>query len=304
MSIDSDWEVLFYSWAEPPSATEQDRCDNAILAVRNAVSKREPLKDFTQVFPQGSYRNRVNVKRDSDVDIGVIFTGSYFFDLIGGRTEEPEDGPATYTFSVFKDDLEAALRSHFKTGVTRGNKAFNLRENSYHVDADVVPLFHLKEYGPYGETRRGVSLLSDHGGGRIDNYPERLANDWPNIPLHYENGISKNTATSRRYKSVVRIVKKLRSMMEAEGIMVAKPIPGYLIECLVFNVPDTYFNYPSWLETVRKIVGYLWSGTKPDGDCSDWREVDRIKYLFSVAQPWTKAQAYAFVDAAWSRIGL
>jgi len=304
MSADSDWEELFSTWVKPPLDTEEKRIENAISAVKNAVLKSEHLSYVSQVFVQGSYRNRVNVRQDSDVDVGVIYKGSYFYSLTGGRTEDVADGEATYTYSEFKADLFATLKSHFKSGVVRGNKSITVRENSYHVDADIVPLFHLKEYGPYGENRRGVSLLPDDGGRRIDNYPERLADDWPNIPLHYENGVSKNTATSRRYKRIVRIIKKLRNFMEENGVSEAKPIPGYLIECLVYNVPNSYFNGASWLEITRSIFGFLWAGTKHDGDSSDWMEVDNVKFLFHTTQPWTKQQAYAFVDKAWSWVGV
>lgn len=301
---DREWEDLFGSWGQPPSETEQTRCDNAVSAVRNAVKKSVPLQYLTNVFVQGSYRNRVNVKQDSDVDIGVIYTGSYFYSLVAGRSQEPSDGDATYTFAHFKNDLEAALRSHFRSGVKRGNKAFRLRENSYHVDADVVPLFHLKEFGPSGEIRRGVSLLPDDGGRRIDNYPERLGDDWPHLPLHYEYGVEKNNNTSRRFKSVVRIVKKLRNMMEDEGSDSAKSIPGYLIECLVYNTPNPYFNGNGWLSIVRGIFTYIWSATKASGDCSNWTEVDNIKFLFHSSQPWNKAQANAFVSEAWDKVGV
>ncbi|MBL4702125.1 MAG: nucleotidyltransferase [Phycisphaeraceae bacterium] len=300
---DSEWENQFRSWAEPPSKTEQTRCDNAISAVRNAVSNSEPLKYTTKVFVQGSYRNRVNVKKDSDVDIGVLYTGSYFLDLLAGG-QDPLSGAASYDYASFKNDLETALRSHFKMGVERGNKAIKLRENTYHVDADVAPLFHLKKFGTYGEFLRGVSLVPDDGSRRIDNYPERLADDWPNVPLHYENGVEKNSATSRRYKSATRIVKKLCNTMADEGNNAAKVIPGYLIECLIYNAPNSYFGANSWLELVRSIFCYIWVETKLEGDCSKWTEVDRIKFLFHSSQPWTKEQAHAFVDTAWDRIGV
>lgn len=58
--------------------------------------------------------------------------------------------------------------------------------------------------------RAGVALIPDRG-DRIENFPERLVNHWPDIPLHYENGVRKNDRTTRRFKGVVRIVKKLRN---------------------------------------------------------------------------------------------
>ena len=64
-----DWETTFVQWAQRPGKTEQDRCDNAIGAIRNAIAASPQLRHRTTlVFPQGSYRNRVNVSQDSDVD--------------------------------------------------------------------------------------------------------------------------------------------------------------------------------------------------------------------------------------------
>ena len=56
------------------------------------------------------------------------------------------------------------------------------------------------------------------------------------------NGFAKNSATRRNFKSVVRILKRLRNEMEDDGIVTAQPIPSYLIECLTWNVPDDKFS--------------------------------------------------------------
>ncbi len=67
------WEDAFSTWAQPPSKTEQDRCENAETAVKNAISASTRLKyKNIKVFAQGSYRNNTNVKRESDVDIGIL----------------------------------------------------------------------------------------------------------------------------------------------------------------------------------------------------------------------------------------
>lgn len=308
MASDIDWESHFSEWAKPPPATEQTRCDNAVSAVRNAVERSPALKTrSTKVFAQGSYRNRVNVRQDSDVDVGVLCDESYFFNLPRGKTEAQvgmTDGPATYTYSAFKDNLESALVSHFdRAAVTRGNKALKVRATSYHVEADVVPAFEYRRYSESGFYVAGVALLPDKG-ARIENFPERLRSSWPNIPLHYENGVSKNDATARRFKSVVRIVKKLRNLMDEAGNAAAKPIPSYLIECLVWNVPNDRFTGTAWLPTVRSAISAIWSATKDDASCDKWCEVDDIKYLFRPSQPWTRQQVHNFVDKAWDVIGV
>ena len=72
------------------------------------------------------------------------------------------------------------------------------------------------EYRHYSENRNylcGVALSPDNG-EMIYNYPERILDSWPHIPLHYENGVSKNKTTHRSYKGVVRILKKIRNEMD------------------------------------------------------------------------------------------
>ena len=301
-----DWESTFSSWARPPSETEEQRSENAITAIRKAVQGSSKLNQRRiKVFTQGSYRNRVNVRQDSDVDVGVMLYDVFFDEYPAGKTRADfgiSDGG--YPFLQFKNEIDAALADHFgRAAVTRGNKAFNIRDNSYYVEADVVPLFEFRQYWESGNYRAGVALMTDQG-QRIENYPERLVEYWPSTPLHYENGNSKNTDTSRRYRGLVRILKNLRSEMEDTGSSSAKSIPGYLIECLCWNVPNAAFTGPTWDSRVQAALMHLWSNTKDDASCKSWCEVDAIKVLFHVSQPWTRAAANAFILDAWSNVGI
>ena len=73
--------------------------------------------------------------------------------------------------------------------VHRGNKAIDVRENSYDVEADVAPFFERRRYVDQTRYHSGVVLYPDNGGTIIN---------WPG--QHYDNGVKKNQATSRRYK--------------------------------------------------------------------------------------------------------
>ena len=211
---------------------------------------------------------------------------------------------AAYPYAQFKNELEDALVDRFgRPAVKRGNKAFNIKENTYHVEADVVPLLEFRHYWESGDYRAGVALVSDHG-RRIENYPQRLLERWPLTALHYENGNSKNTATSRRYRGLVRILKNIRNEMEDTGSSSAKAIPGYLLECMCWNVPDAAFTGSTWDARVQLVLAYLWSNTKDDTTCNSWCEVDNIKFLFHASQPWTRAAAHAFIGEAWIYVGV
>ena len=78
-----DWESVFTTWSQGPSATEQQRAENAERQIRQAISSSEKLKYRNiSVITQGSYRNRVNVRKDSDVDVGVICFDTFFPNIL------------------------------------------------------------------------------------------------------------------------------------------------------------------------------------------------------------------------------
>ncbi len=149
----SDWESTFNLWASPPDKSEQERCENAEKTIRNAINASSKLKTRnTKVFSHGSYRNNTNVRKESDVDIGILCYDTFLMDLPEGYTRESFGiSPGVYQYTQFKNEVEEALIAYLGTkSVTRGNKAFNIRENSYHVEADVAPFFEHRRYEKSG----------------------------------------------------------------------------------------------------------------------------------------------------------
>src|SRR5438067_1166244 len=111
------WEATFSSWGASPAPTDQTKADNAERAVRKAIDESTKLNSKPiEVFVQGSYANRTNVREDSDVDVCVLYTGAFFPDFAlseGLTTEALGYGDGTYPYSEFKDDVETALVSYF-----------------------------------------------------------------------------------------------------------------------------------------------------------------------------------------------
>ena len=291
------WEEKFRDWAKPPGKTEQDRMDNAERAIKNAIRASDDLKSRDiRVFAQGSYRNNTNVRQDSDVDIAVVCQDVFLPDYPLEMTQEDFfHSDSNYHYSTFKDEIGTALVDYFGlTAVTRGNKAFNLHETSYHVDADIAPFFEHRRYQPNGEYLAGVEL-------RPDNYTPLKVINWPD--QHYGNGVTKNQSTGRRFKAVVRILKSLANEMAEAGIQIAHKIPGFLIECLVWNVPNKHFNYSSYKQDVQACLAHLFNNTQSDDQCSEWGEVSELKYLFRPVQKWTRTDTNLFLGSAWNYIG-
>ncbi|MFQ2887952.1 nucleotidyltransferase [Aeromonas caviae] len=294
-----DWESVFERWSQGPSATEQERAENAELQIKQAIQASDKLKNRNIiVFTQGSYRNRVNVRQDSDVDVGVLCFDTYF-------PEYPDDNvkmelsksfaPATYEYAQFKSELEEALIARFgRTAVTRGSKAFDIKANTHRVESDVAAFFEHRRYITSTRYHSGVEMIpDDYDPPRVKNWPEQ----------HYQNGVFKNNATSRRYKRVVRVLKKLSNEMASNGIQSAKDAPSFLIECLVFNASSPCFEYLSFKPMVRHVLADIFNNTLSYEKCSEWGEVSELKYLFRRSQPWTRESAHQFISDAWDYIG-
>ena len=251
-----------------------------------------------EVFAQGSYANRTDVRKASDVDVCVLCTDTQFSDLPKGATRNDVGLVASsYTYSQFKADVHQSPIDYFGSyAVTRGNKAFDVHENTYRVDADVVPCFrHVRYYddgsGGFG-SHKGTELRPDSG-GKIINWPTQ----------NYNNGVWKNGETGRRFKAMVRILKRLRLEMAAEGVEAAKPPWSYLFECLVWQVPNENFGCFTLKADLQNVIAHLWNETRFDWQCDQWGEINELKYLFRPSQPWTRQQVHDFLQAAWDYVG-
>ena len=292
-----EWEQIFSAWSVGPSVTEKERCERTEAAIRNAIDQdpRLSMRNI-RVFTQGSYRNRTNVRQDSDIDVCVLCKDTFIYDLTFAEGMTPAGAgisAASYDYAVFKNEVGQALNNYFgASAVRRGNKAFDIHANTYRVDADVVPCFEHRRYNSLGGYDSGTELQPDNGGS-ITNWPDQ----------QYANGVQKHLDTKTRFKKIVRILKSLRYQMEDEGIAEAKNVPSYLIECLIWNVPNDLFVGVSFCGDLRSALYHLWYNTQTQERCNEWGEVNEMKYLFRLSQPWTRERAHNFLTAAWNYVG-
>jgi hypothetical protein len=292
-------EDTLSSWAKGPGQTESDKCDNAVRAIRKAIDASTELAklDIT-VFPQGSYRARTNVRQNSDVDVCVRCNSTIFPQYPTGTNQATFGlGDSALTFVQYKNLVYTALVSYFgRDGVTWGNKAFDIHQNTYRIDADVVPTFVHRRYIALGNGQytyySGVEFAPDSG-PRIINWPDQT----------YENGVKRNNETSRRYKRLIRVMKRLRDQMKEKGVQSAQAFPSFLVECLVWNASVSVFDHVLYTDMLRAVIVDLWSRTDTDSNCATWVEVNELKYLFRASQPWTREQARQFLGDAWNFVG-
>jgi hypothetical protein len=244
---------------------------------------------------QGSYRYRTNVPGESDVDICALCKETFFFDLPQGTvaSQFSISTPAEYQYPQYKDELTDALISHFgSAAVTRGNKAFDVRENTYRLEADVVPCFEYRLYRVDGSYIEGVAFNTDSG-QFIVNWP--LQND--------VNGIKKNSLTGHQFKAAIRALKCMQYEMVENGLQDSQVLPSYLVQCLLWNVPNEDFNTGKMTGDIRNVLAYLYNNTRSDEQCREWGEVNDIKYLFNTSQGWARQQVNDWTELAWQYIG-
>jgi hypothetical protein len=253
-----------------------------------------------RVFPQGSYNANTNVRLDSDVDVCVLCTNAYYSDFTFSDLTRADltDPDSPLRPAPLRAAIQTALIDRFgSAGVTRGNKAFDVHANTYRLDADVVVAFQHRRFAP--SAQGGLSKWDDG----IQIFPDQGESiiNWPRQT--YENGVAKNDGTSRRYKATIRILKRVRNAMQEDGIADARDVGSFLIESLVWNVPDDSFATADYRSMIENVLVHTFSNTSVEELCSAWREVNELKYLFRPGQPWTRERANRFIGATWEYLG-
>jgi hypothetical protein len=285
-------EETLNNWRKPPSDTEGEKLSNAEKMVRDAIKGHFSLQNVdVNIFGQGSYANDTNVRLNSDIDINVQYQNAFHFDLPPNtnRYQFELNNPVPFSAKAFKDDVQNALINKFGRDITRKNKCIGIEGNTYRVGADVVPTWPYKRFSMNGTFVDGVCFVADTG-EKVVNFPVQ----------HIKNGKSKNLRTHRRFKRLTRIFKRLRASMIKDGQSVDPNITSFLLECLLWNVPDWIFNeYDTWTERLKYSIVYLWDKTMIEDDCKTWTEVSEMLYLFHGARKWSRPEVNLYLANLW-----
>ncbi|MDN0040763.1 nucleotidyltransferase [Bacillus aerophilus] len=290
--LKSSLEETFQSWSKPSSDSETNKCDNAQRMIKDAIKNSDVLNKYNiEIIPKGSYYNNTNVRLNSDVDIAVMLKDVFFASYPNGKSQNDFGNISSdYKFEEYRTDVEQAMIEKFgDANIEFGNKSIKVHSNSYRVDADVVPCFEHRRYSENGHYVSGTQFISKLTRENVTNFPKQ----------HYTNGVNKNIDTSKRYKKVVRILKRLRYKMISDGYDFPN-ISSFLIESLVWNVPNKFFNNPSLTEDVKSAFDYLIEKTSNYDSCKDWGEVSDLLYLFNYKRKYNCNDVNKFLIDAYS----
>jgi len=184
-----------------------------------------------EIFGQGSRVNGTALEQGSDIDLILMLRAP---------------APAGYGWEGFRDDVLATLGRTYP--VRMGRRCLNVDEpgSLFGEMVDILVATEFRLPTATGVVEQGV-FFRDQDGRPIVNFPRQ----------HRRNGDAKDRRTGGRFKEVVRAAKRAKKLAERELLLAAGAAPSYLLECLLYNVPDEVYRTASTGEAYRGALRWL-----------------------------------------------
>ncbi len=269
--------------------------------VRAAIDAHPIFKGVNkQIYTKGSYPNNTNVRFASDVDVVVELRECSYYDYAPGVTPpaSPPGSPyeGIWTPALWRAEVNKALVNAFTSASvdTSGKIATAINEvPGSRPSADVVPSFLYYRYDDAYRMKKeqGSCVWPSDGGAKVVNWPEQ----------QLVKGRAKNTNTGQRYKNYVRALKNAEDTLAAAGTI--SDLPSYLMECLVFNVPNPTLQTGTLDAGFKETLRWLYLRLNGGSAYEDWVEPNYCKWLFKGAQKWTVDDAKTLVLKTWNYLG-
>lgn len=291
-------ETQLETWSHQGSTTQSAATYGTMRATLLDPAAPYAGRNFS-VFLQGSYGNDTNIFADSDVDVVIRLSSVYYADTANLSAEDlaryqADFSPAQYSWTEFRQEVIANLRTHYGGDVDSGDKAVFVAGRSGRRDIDVLPCAEFRRYARYGAA--GAASF-DEGlcfwlpdGTRIVNFPKQ----------HSSNCTAKHQRTSSRFKPAVRMLKNMRNSMVEEGRIERGLAPSYFLEGMLHNVPDHSFDSRGQ-RTMESAFAWLAGCDRGTLTCANG-----LYYLLHPSDPvtWRLERFEAFLAAAvekWDR---
>ncbi len=268
------------NYAKSLSESEKTQCENSLKVVENilisfgfSITNRKyesnddeldygfsvTKDDMTaKIFVQGSYGNGTCVRKESDVDIAMIFLSTFRGNYLKGKTyQDYVFIKSNFDILKFKQSLVNHINNNYKNYIANNhNKCIDFKGNdSSRKDIDIVSSLRYRDFsGDISCDKDNYvkgTLIICNDKKEIINYPEQS----------HKNSIEKNKNTGYMYKKVVRTLKKIKHDMEDDNYQSFKKVSSYGLECMVYNIPNNFFkkddNSNNYKYIVFKVVDYL-----------------------------------------------
>jgi hypothetical protein len=260
------------------------------IVLRKALAAHEwpSVMNYTD-YLQGSYANTTNIRGDSDVDIVVECNSIFYSNLSADEKRTLGLNPAPHGFDDFRNEVISALVSYYGKSYVDTSGANSVKvlpsDTTNRLFADVVVRANYVRYDSLRAIAEGITFWNSKTNDQIINYPRS----------HICNGETKNKSAGGHYKSTIRLFKNARRCMIEGDQELKKKFPSYFVECLLYNVPDSYFRLSTHQLTFTQIVSYLASAFDR-GDEDKFTTQSELHWLFGDdLWQWSKPEAIDFV---------
>ncbi len=302
----SSWNDRLVHWERPASDSEEIQIERAASMVRSALAGNAWLRgEGVVVSAQGSYFNNTNVRLESDMDLRAVHPLIRTVYANGVIVEYAEKALGIANSGRYFSDVIVEMRRQIASSLIQkfgaasvdvsGNKAIRLKKlPGSRADVDIVPVFGYmwvwwNHPALQYQQANGITVLGKDGSW-IHNFPDQ----------HAANGIAKRARTAHRFKRYVR----MRDELVRQGKLAPARVPSFLLECLTYAVEDNYFVIEAddrYGRAVR-ILNRMWELLDNPLWTSTATEINGIKFLFNIAQPWTVNHAKGFVALALAHL--
>lgn len=247
-------ESQLETWSHQGAVAQSRDTYATVKRCLEASTTRYAEKSYS-IFLQGSYGNDTNIFTESDVDIVIRLESTYSYDIdalapVAKDAFHSHAAAPTYTYSDFKDDVVATLKSCYGTAVSIGSKAISIAPYGNRRKADVIVALEHRRYRSYSayQTNDYVAGIAFYTAAweRVVNFPRQ----------HSANMTAKHQRTSSWFKPTVRILKNMRRRMVRDGVISPGLAPSYYLEGLLYNVPDSKFG-TTYEDTVVDALNWL-----------------------------------------------
>tara|TARA_R100001143_G_C3361001_1_gene135705 strand:- start:10980 stop:11846 length:867 start_codon:yes stop_codon:yes gene_type:complete len=279
----------FETWANQGAVASSKATGDSIKRVVSSYDKF-PVGVTYDVYLQGSYKNNTNIYSESDVDVVVELTSTFYNNLSQEQQAFLGLRSAYYGFIEFKNDVIRCLSEYYgKQDINPDNKVVKLAPNSGRRPADILICCTYREYYRVESNayHDGVYFRTSRTHQNCYSFPKK----------HYENTVGKNQDCNGNFKSMVRIFKNVNRTLVNRGDIIAKTAPSYFIECLLGNISYNQFQ-GIYSEMFMNILEYLADNNWDEFKClnglrsmwgegsENWTEEKARRYLVKTVDLW------------------
>ena len=288
-------EDQLVTWSHQGAVTNSASTYNSIKTCLDGINWNSDVSH--DVYLQGSYRNTTNIRGNSDVDVVVEFQSVFYSNM----SDLPPDKfrewnghyiDSKYNLSSFKTAVVNGLKAYYgENAVTVGKRSIKITGDSGRLDADLICCAEYREYNDFSisnpiDYSKGIVFWETGTYKKVVNFPK----------LHFDNGVTKNRDTDGNYKPIIRIFKNMVSKLIAADELSKSSTPSYLIECLLYNIPDYSFK-GGYSDMVFSILNTL--NNMSDADLKKYVCQNYQRFLFGdTDQQWNITNCRLFIAKA------